>query len=55
MDMKQRFFALLLAAAMLPALFPTAYAEESAEEILIGEEDTAQPAAIPAARIIVMI
>ena len=46
--MKQRFFALLLAAAMLPALFPTAYAEESAEEILIGEEDTAQPAEIPA-------
>ncbi|MGI6172131.1 MAG: transglutaminase domain-containing protein [Butyricicoccus sp.] len=45
--MKQRFFALLLAAAMLPALFPTAYAEESAEEILIGEEDTAQPAEIP--------
>ena len=46
--MKQRFFAFLLAAAMLPALFPTAYAEESAEEILIGEEDTAQPAEIPA-------
>lgn len=40
--MKRRFFALLIAAAMLSALFPTAYAEEPAEEIWIGEEAVEQ-------------
>ena len=38
--MRQRVFALLLTAAMLPGILPTAYAADAAEEITIGEESS---------------
>ena len=38
--LRQRVFALLLTAAMLPGILPTAYAADAAEEITIGEESS---------------